>query len=170
MQKTIFYGVLAGVSTIFIYTLAYLWDKSSWFHPALYWGILPVYLGFMWMAVKTAAQRWERAPSLRELVRPTFLVFVIASLIFWIFYFLVFTFDTDLTELARLNQLEALEQLRQWQGEPASGGFFEQEKSRIEEEGGRFTGSHLLQSLAQSLIGGFLLALGMAFVAKRQFG
>jgi len=97
-------------------------------------------------------------------LRTAFLTFAITSLIFYVFNYLLFNFlDPDLAEVQKEILVEQM-------GKMAGRLQFSELKDQIEEfakQDFRITIRNTMMSLAQSLIGGFVLSLAVAGLMKR---
>ncbi|MEZ4987942.1 MAG: hypothetical protein R2795_23415 [Saprospiraceae bacterium] len=86
------YGFIAGSICITLFAGLYFMEREWVLSRGLWWGSLLVYILAMWQA-----QRQESSTDMRELIRPSFLVFVVANALFYLYYHLLFTvFDPEL--------------------------------------------------------------------------
>ncbi len=165
MQNTlaIKYGLIAGVGVVAYFLLFYFANIELFFNPIVNWGVLVVYLGGM---VKACADQSKRQPAFpfKDALRTAFLSFAIANVIYYIFNYLLYNvFDPSLVE----TQKEILvEQMGKMAGQLQLSDL----KDQIEEfakQDFRVTVRNSLMALAQSLVGGFVLSLGVAALMKR---
>lgn len=146
MSKKYIFGTAAGTATTVLFLLFYWIDRPMILHPGLWWGSLVIYLVFMYRAVKAVP-----AGDFKAALQPAFLTFVIANAIFYLFYYGMFgVFDTGLVDLQR-QMLE-------------NNPMFEKvaENSDL-----RVTPGNTFFRYCYSLIGGFILALGVAAAGRR---
>ncbi len=158
------YGWIAGVSTVAYFLLFYFINPRLLFNPFVYWASLGVYLALIWRALQVEKEQKEGVLDFKQALRSAFLVFVIANLIYYVFYYLLYNWiDPGLVELQEEVMRESLEQ---------AGGMLPEEQKkemlRSLEEGLKIEPSTVLLTYARSLIGGFLLALGLAAIASRR--
>jgi hypothetical protein len=159
MKNILKYGLAAGAGTIVLYLLFFWVHPRGLFHPALYWGSTILVLIFVLLAQRAERQQSERYPF-RTGLRTGFGVFALATLLFTGFYFVLLNYiDPGLIDLQRSVMQERLGDLA---GETPGG-------IPKEYTGGdlAFTPARALFSLAQNLIGGFVLAAGAAFAMKQ---
>ena len=128
------------------FLLFYFIDRALILSPWVWWGSLVIYLVFMFRAV-----RQTDASSFRESLTNAFLVFIVANALFYLFYYLLFSvFDPGLVDLQR----EILADHPLWQDGNT--------KADLSVTIGR-----TVFSFVYSLIGGFFLTLGVAYVARK---
>lgn len=156
------YGLIAGIGTIAYFLLFYFIDKELLFNPFVYWVPLGFYLALMWRALQVGEQ--GQAPGFRDALRTAFLVFVIANFLYYLFYYLLFgLIDPGLIDLQREVMRESLEQ----QGNLLSEEQREEMLKSLDGDGLIPTAGKVFFTFVRSLIGGFVLALGMAALASR---
>jgi hypothetical protein len=139
-------GLAAGGLTVGFFLLFYFTDRALILNPWVWWGSLVIYLVFMFRTVRRTT-----ASSFRESLSSAFLTFVVANALFYLFYYLLFSvFDPGLVDLQR----EILADHPMWQDN----------NSRADLS---VTIGRTLFSFVYSLLGGFLLALGVGYVARK---
>lgn len=158
------YGVIAGAGTV-LYLLAFYAASprlmlSSW----VMWGSLIIYLACMAMACRREREAIAGLYPFQSALKTAFAVFVVANLIYYAFYYVLFNvIDPGLVDLQRELVLESMDRYGGMLGEENA----EELMRRYREEDFRVTLSNTALSFAQSLIGGFILALIVAGVMKR---
>ena len=105
-----------------------------------------LYLVLMYRAVKSAAPG-----DFRSALQPAFLTFVVANALFYLFYYLLFgVFDPGLVDLQRETMVS----------DPRFGQAFENYDLKV-------TLGNTFFRYCYSLIGGFILSLGVAAAGRR---
>ncbi|MCB0608428.1 MAG: DUF4199 family protein [Lewinellaceae bacterium] len=146
MPAKIRFGAIAGTATVVLFLLFYWIDRPLVNHPALWWGSMILYLVFMYRAVKSAAPG-----DFRSALQPAFLTFVVANALFYLFYYLLFgVFDPGLVDLQRETMVS----------DPRFGQAFENYDLKV-------TLGNTFFRYCYSLIGGFILSLGVAAAGRR---
>jgi len=155
MKNVLKYGLAAGAGNIVLYLLFFWMQPKGLFHPALYWGTTVLVVLFVLLALQADRQQSERY-AFRAGLRTGFGVFALATLLFTAFYFVLLNYiDPGLIDLQRSVMQERLGELAGDFPRAYTGGDL------------AFTPTRALFSLAQNLIGGFVLAAGAAFAMKR---
>lgn len=158
------YGLIAGTGTV-LYLLAFYGVSprlmlSSW----VMWGSLVIYLACMTLACRRERSATTGGYPFQSALKTAFTVFVIANVIYYVFYYVLFNvIDPGLADLQRELVLENMDRYAGMLGEENA----EELMRRYEEEDFRVTLSNTALGFAQSLIGGFILALIVAGVMKR---
>ena len=147
-SKTRNYGILAGAGTVIYLLLFYFVNKSYFVNGLVTWSSLIIYLVFMYKAI--IDERNERGGDIefKDAVRPAFLVYVIANLIYYSFLYSMFNFFyPELVEIQREMM----------------------EKMGLETEGNNLnmTLSMTFFAFIQSLIAGFAFSAILAAILKR---
>ncbi len=165
------YGLIAGIGTVAYFLLFYFIRKPLLFNPFVYWASLGIYLALMWRALQEEQHAVEAGSTAGErlgfqaALRTAFLVFVIANLSYYLFYYLLYgLIDPGLIDLQREVMRESLKN---------AGKFLSEEQvaqMRESTEGDALipTAGKVFFTFVRSLIGGFLLALGLAALAARR--
>lgn len=157
------YGIIAGVGVVAYFLLFYLTNVKLFFNPIVNWGVLVVYLVGMVKACAGQRKHQHNFPF-KDALRTAFLTFAITSLIFYVFNYLLFNFlDPNLAEVQKEILVEQM-------GKMAGRLQLSELKNQIEEfakQDFRITIRNTMMSLAQSLIGGFVLSLAVAGLMKR---
>ena len=101
-SKTRTYGIIAGAGTVFYLLLFYFADRANFLNGAITWSSLIIYLAFMYKAILEKRNSLGGEIEFKEAVRPAFVVYTIASLIYYTFIYLMFNFvDPELPDLQR---------------------------------------------------------------------
>lgn len=144
------YGLIAGLITVTYFLLFYTVNPRIMLGSIVWWSSLVIYLIAMVLAVKKRASKAENYITLRSALQTGFLVFVIANLLFYTFFYLLFgLFDPSLVDL----------QKEMMSANPAVADELNTKDFSVTLSGTFF-------NYLYSLIGGFLLALGIAAVMK----
>lgn len=157
------YGIIAGVVTIGYYLLLYFTNKEGFFNLYAWWaGLIPM-LFFMVMGTLQLRKRQETLTFSTGL-QTSFLIFVLSSLLFYIFYYAMLKYiDPELLVIQQETALETLERFGQGRGDD-----LEPYEEFYREEGLEISLLTVIFRYVQSLIGGFILSLGIAFVLKNK--
>ncbi|HMO40568.1 MAG TPA: DUF4199 domain-containing protein [Saprospiraceae bacterium] len=158
------YGIMAGVGVVAYFLLFYMANVRLFFSPFVAWGVLVVYIAAM--AKAAADQRKLQGDfPFKDALRTAFLTFAIASLTYHVFVYLLYNvFDPELVEVQKeilFEQMTAmakrfeLTDLKEQIKDFASQDF-------------RVTLRNSSMALGQSLIGGFILSLGIAALMRNQ--
>lgn len=158
------YGIIAGVSTVAYYLLFYLFARVHFFDLAIWWGgLLPV-IALMFITLQKEKMKLGGQLNLFQGLQSAFLVFVIGIGLFYIFYFVLVKYiDPD---LLLVQKETALRNLERYGGSEAKD--LDSYKDYYEEGKPDFTLSGLLFRYFQSLIGGFILSLALAFALRTE--
>ena len=147
MDSKIKYGLIAGIGTIVLFLLFYFSEPAWMLHPALWWGSLLIYI---WAMARVA--REPAKESVRTGLREAFGVFAVANLVFYVFYYLQFTtFAPELVDL----QKELMQQ---------SDFISSEQKAALDID---MTLRDTIFRYCWSLIGGFVMALGLSAFLNR---
>ncbi len=166
MQKEpgIRFGLLAGLAAIAGVFGAYLIRPAWVLNAGVQWSVLTFWLVGMYLALREE-QKTKAPLSLQQALKTAFVVYILAAGLYHLFYFTLFRFiDPGLIDLQREQILATLEQ---------QAGFFGLERTealREAYENDDFEPklNDMLFGWAQSLILGFLLSLGLAYLMKEQ--
>jgi hypothetical protein len=139
-------GLLAGVYTIAAFSIVYALNPTWMLHRAWFLGSFLIYIALMFRAALTSS-----GEVFRDVVRPPFVVFIVANLLFHLFYYILFTFidpglyDVQLKLLAEAGQLP----------------------NKADRESLIMTPAKSLFTYINSLIGGFALSSVIAFIVLK---
>lgn len=158
------YGIIAGVATVGYYLLLYFSNKQGFFNLYAWWaGLLPMLL---FMILGTLRLREKQAGVLRLStgLQTAFLIFVLSSLLFYIFYFVLLKYiDPEMLRIQQETALQTLERFSRGRGDD-----LEPYEDFYREQGLEISLTTVIFRYVQSLIGGFILSLGLAFVLKNK--
>lgn len=157
------YGILGGVSVVAYFLAFYFFDSQWMFHPLVNWGSVLIYLVFMTLAGRQDRIPYEGAYPFKNALRTTFATFALISVIYYVFNYLLFKLDPTLL----ITQKEVVIHNMEWLSEKAGMKFSEEEIQNLRKEYRPITIMNSLFGLAQSLIGGFILALPVAAIVRR---
>jgi hypothetical protein len=166
MRKSrLFFGIAAGIICVGWYLGFYFLEKKLFFHLGVYWGSwLPFAAAMLFAALRERSQA-EGEYSWQQALRACFSVFVVGAAIFQVFYFVFFNYGDP--GLATLQQEVIRENLARYQEQlgPSVSEQLGKGANVAELEYGVRTA---LLTFARSTIGGFLVSLAMAFLAKKE--
>lgn len=139
-------GLLAGVYTIAAFSIVYALNPAWMLHRAWFLGSFLIYIVLMFRAAMSSS-----GETFRDVVRPPFVVFIVANLIFHLFYYTLFTFiDPGLYDL----QLKLLTEAGQL-------------PDQADRESLIMTPGKSFFTYFNSLIGGFALSSVIAFIVLK---
>lgn len=143
----------------------YYLDRRAILTPWVQWLSLVLYLGGMFLAVWRERESTEGDYGWQKGLRTAFLVFVLISVGYYIFYYLLFQFiDPGLIDLQREMMVEAIKKHPEYFGDKTP----HQLLTELKADDFRPTLFKMSLAFAQSLMGGFVLALLVAFVCRRE--
>jgi len=151
-DKSLHYGLIAGIATVACFGLFYWIDKQLVINLWLWYGSLIIYIWAMYQASKAQFESKEgQEIPFKTALRAPFLVFVVANAIFYLFYYLLCNYiDPEVVEIQMQRLLES-EFAKNLEGKDIDMSF-----------------SRLLFQYVQSLIGGFILSLAITGIVRRQ--
>ena len=156
------YGLLAGVAIIAYYLLFYLIRPEMIFQLAIWWGGLIPLLVFQFLGVSKVRMVLDGGISVAEGLRTAFFVYILGVLLFYIFYFVLLKYiDPDLILAQKEIALRNLEKMNAGKSKD-----LEQFKEYYEQDQPEVTLKGLLFRYVQSLIAGFILSLGIAYIFR----
>lgn len=104
-------GLYAGILCVLYFIGIYLYSESSlekqlMVHPYVTFSRYLIYLVFMFLSVKNLLKH-IKTKELSALIKPGFITFLIANLVFYIFYYLMFKYvDTTLMDASMEYMLD----------------------------------------------------------------
>jgi hypothetical protein len=159
------YGTIAGGITVGIYLLFYLINKELVFNSFLNWATVGLYLAIAWKAIDDERQAIGGKLEFQQALKVGFTVFVVANLVYYLYYYLLHgVFDPGLEEVQRSVMSETLEARKGMLSEEQYNAF----KESLEGDGLKVGLQNTLLTYARSLIGYFLISLGLAALASRK--
>jgi Protein of unknown function (DUF4199) len=156
-QNIVINGTMAGIAVIGFYLLFYFFKTDALFNIGVYISSLLIYAFFMYRAARNTDTQ-----DFKMLLRAAFSVFLIANVFYYVFDFILYKkIDLSLAE----QQKELAITLFQ-KNTP-----IEQQPTMLKniEEADIHTPYYLLKLWTRGAIGGFGLAVLMAYLVKRQF-
>ena len=163
-NNSVRWGILAGIGIVILDLLLYLVDPKTLlgFPSYLEWII---YLIAMYKAGMDARHENGGYLSWGEALKPTFLTFVVASLIYTLFMWLLFNvIDTGMADVQREVAMEGIEKFGSMMGEEA----VEEMVDAIDEgDFGMSLKNTILQYAFRLITPGFLFAAIMSLVVRR---
>lgn len=159
------YGLIAGGVTVGIYLLFYFIDKELIFNSFLNWASVGLYLAVAWKAVDDERQAIGAKIEFQQALKVGFTVFVVANLVYYLYYYLLHgLIDPELEEVQRSVMRSTLEARRSMISEEQYEAF----KDSLEGDSLKVGWQNTLLTYARSLIGYFIIALGIAGLASRR--
>lgn len=154
------FGAMAGVAVVLWHLLFHSLDKKLYFNFVVQWGVLLFYVLAMYLACRNEAKQAEGLFAWQPALRTAFGTFVVAHLIAHVFYFVLFKFiDPGLINLQAEILSEGIERSKDLLGEENAWKMQDQYKA----EDFKPTFQKSAFSFAFGLIGGFILALAVAW-------
>ncbi|MFK8103862.1 MAG: DUF4199 domain-containing protein, partial [Saprospiraceae bacterium] len=89
------YGVLAGILTILYMLIFYFWGKRM-LNPEVFASSLLIYAGAMLMGGLKLRSQNGGVLSFQEGLRNSFVIFLVANVLYYIFYYFIFKYDPEL--------------------------------------------------------------------------
>jgi len=147
-QRNLTYGIIAGVGTVLYIYLFYHFNQESVLNPLVPWSSLIIYIACMAKAGMDLRKRQDGLLSFKQGLKEAFVVYLIASLIYYAFIYLLFKFiDPGLIELQKEQLLSA--------------------GKIIENQDFSMTLGKTFFSFTRGLIGGFIFSALVAVILKR---
>jgi len=159
------YGVFAGILTIIYLSGIYLYsemslEKQLMVHPYVTFSRQLIYLFFMFLAIKNNINKEVRS-ALSEYIKPAFVTFLVANLIFYVFYYVMFKhIDTSLMD-ASLEYMNKFMPDQKEQGIPGRENPLAEVKSGI-------SLSSTIFAYVREIILGFVLSGLLALIYRRR--
>ena len=152
-------GLLTGFGTVFCLLLVYWINKRLALNPIIIWGTTLFYLiGMFSVAVGTRAKASGHI-DFRSVLKPAFLVFVIANAIYHLYNYSLFNFFDP--EMLIIQKELILEQ------EASLSMMDEAQRTAFLQGIMNYGFKNMLFSYSSSLIGGFIIAVIIALIVKR---
>ena len=149
MQQTaVKYGIIAGIAIVLYLLVFHQIDRALVLNPLVYWSTLLITVIGMVAVVRKERSDNNGRITLKEALKPAFLVFVLAMLIFNLFVFVLFNYvDSGLPDLQK--------QLMEAAGREVKDLDF------------KMTFGRMMVGYAFSLIGGFFISYLVASLLKK---
>lgn len=167
MKASYRFGWISAGITVGLYLLFYVINKKIMVGPITHWLTLAVVMVCMIMAVRTEREQTRAAYPFKKALQTAFLVFLLTTVAFHIFYYLFFAIiDPELIDLQMKENLK----WTKWLGETSIGlDPDDPAYEEFENMDHRLTIGNTFFSLSRNIIGGFLIALPIAGMFKRDF-
>ena len=167
MKPSFRFGLIAAGITLAIYLLLYFLNKQIMVGPIPHWLTLAVVVLGMYWAVRTERIEIRQTYPFKKALQTAFLVFLITTLSFHAFYYLFFAvIDPELIDLQIAENMK----WTKWLGQTSIGLDPEDPAYKeFENMDHKLTIGNTFFSLSRSIIGGFLIALPIAGIFKRDF-
>lgn len=167
MKPSIRFGLIAAAATLGIYLLFYMLDKKIMVGPITHWLTLAVVVVAMILATRMERGQTLDAYPFKNALQTAFVVFLITTTAFHLFYYLFFAvIDPELIDLQMQENLK----WTKWLGESSFGlDPNDPAYEEFENMDHQLTLGNTFFSLCRSIIGGFLIALPIAGMFKRDF-
>lgn len=157
-------GIFAGVGTVAYLLLFYFISPRLMLSSGIIWSTLIIYLVFMYRATVQVRDRVDSFP-IQLALRPPFIAYVVASLIYYAFYYLLFNvFDPGLLDIQYELMLEKAQRLADLVGAEQ----FKDQVEQISREDLQVTFRVVAFDAARSIIGGFLLSLILGALLRKE--
>ena len=142
------FGIIAGLATIATFLLAYTISIDAFLSQWIYWGTMLFYVIAMVLLANKVVD--QGAVHFREIVRPLFICFLIANLIYYTFYFIMITYVNPDIYTEQVNRMSVgLQDLN------------------IKEVDMSFQFGRYALSYFQAAIGGFMIASSISYSKKQ---
>ncbi len=172
MTPGVRYGLLGGAVVIFYFALLYIAKPALYLNLQLQWGSMVFYLFFMWIAAREdcAAKGTER--DFREIVRTPFIAFLLINLCYWLFNYGLRLYDPSIlhTELSIALDM-AKNQLNAGVGDPEQADNLRKYVGELEKlvlNPKPQPLGPIIRDMCMGAVGGFVLASGVAALAKNR--
>lgn len=159
------YGVIAGLIAILYLGGIYLYseislEKQLMVHPYVTFSKHLVYLFFMFLSLKSIVNQ-KNVKELSVFIKPAFVTFLIANLIFYIFYYVMFKYiDTSLMD-ASMEYMHEFVPDHKEEGIPGR-------KNPLEETKRGINLSSTIFAYVREIILGFVLSGILALIYRRR--
>ena len=142
------YGIVIGLITIVLYLVSYMISLDLFLSTGLYYFTLLLYIAGMYFLAKKEVAGGAR--HFRDIVRPLFICFLVANLIYYIFYYIMITYvNPDIYEMQATRLASGLEKLN------------------VRQMDTTFTMGAYILTYFQTAIGGFIIAALIAYTQKQ---
>lgn len=142
------FGLLTGVVTLILYTIAYVMGMDIYLSQGLYWISMIVFVALMYVLAQKTVDSGQ--DDFRSIVRPLFICFLIANAMYYVYYFIMINYiDPEIYTEQVSRMTKGLEKLN------------------IEEKDTSFDLFKYVLSYFQAAIGGFLIASAISYSKKQ---
>ncbi len=156
-------GIIAGILSAVVTLVCYL-VNARWVFSISGWVSTLVFIAFMIQSVRAHRQTVDLL-TFSEALKPAFLTYAVANLVYVVFYYLLFNFiASDLITLQKERAIEMIEKMSGFLGEAGS----EKAIEALEEKGFGYGIGTALWTYAWGLIlPGFPIAAVMALIMRQ---
>jgi hypothetical protein len=159
------YGIIAGGLVTAIYLTVYFIDEQWLFNSFLHWATVGLYLALAWKALEDERMAAGGQLEFQAALKTGFTVFVVANLIYYLYYYLLHgLIRPDLAGVQAEVMAEVLEARRSMMTEEQ----YQEFKGSLSDDSLKVDLSSTLLTYARSLIGYFIISLGLAALASRR--
>lgn len=153
------YGIFAGLAVVLYFLLFYWIDKGLMLHWTVFYGSTLIYVLAMFWAARSLREQQGGQLHFREGLRAAFLTFLVANVFYYLFYYIIYQLDPTLVELQR-------EALREFLPNITTKDRLQQALRDLDERDLNVYPAATLFGYARSAIGGFILAVLIALLAR----
>lgn len=167
-KTTIIYGITAGISSVLVLLCFYFIDKIFIFKPLYFYATLIPVLISMWLLGQKLQKELKK--ELPTLLKETFVVFIIADIIFYLFYYFLFNnFDPQLLLIEKQQVLQDYSALKTQTSDMEQIQTLNQMIEEIEKNGlPPMTFGTVLMQLGRGIIGGFGFSYAIAYLLYKR--
>ena len=160
-------GIFAGLVGVVLYLLYWFINTDLLFNPVLGVVGIGIYAYFMWRASIATKEENGGFLTFKQALKPTFLTYVIGSLIAIIFTYLLYNFiDPTLNDMLQENAIKMGQKIAGWLG--ADETALEAIREQMEIEGLTMSIGQIIKSYLGGLVfPGFILALIVSAIVKK---
>ena len=152
------YGMIAGAGTLCWFLLFYALGRELMLSPWVYYASFVFYLWAMYSAMRSSLRGGVQA--FKEVLRAGFAVYLLANLVYYLFYYFINHWDPALAETQK-------EMMREWLPRITPKDKLRQALKALEESDFVVHPRDAFFSYMRSAIGGFVLAVGLAWLVIR---
>ncbi len=161
------HGVLGSVVVMAVMFTVYLASRSFYLSPILNWGILLLYVPFMWWSLKQFGNENQQINDFRTLLRPPFLTFIIINLGFYLLQYSLFLYDKELLNLLTVKELSFLEnELKIGTGDPQRSNQIREQINYLKQHGMQMPLGPTLLQMCMGAVGGFGLSALLVYIYR----
>lgn len=160
------YGLVLGAIMVAYFVIFYLLNPRLLFNVFVYWASLGISIAVALQALRVDGAKYTKGEYvLSDALRTAFLVFIVGNAIYYVFYYVLFVWvDSALVPLQTEVMKEALEARKEMLPPEQQ----ESLQEALDGDGIAVDVRSVGFSYLRSLIGHFVLALGLAFFITRR--
>lgn len=152
-------GVLGAIVVMVVMASSYFFSKTFYLSPALNWGILLLYVPFMWWSLNEFATNNPHINDFRTMLRSPFLTFVVINLGFYLLLYGLFLSDKELLSMLTQRELAFLEkELSNGTGDPQRANQIREQINYLKQNGMQMPLGPTLLQMCMGAMGGFGLS------------